>query len=115
MGNLLVRWLVLTAAVAITAYLLPGVSVDNFTAALIAALVLGIVNTLVRPILVLLTLPVTIVTLGLFILVINAALVLFTANVVSGFHVASFGWALIFAVVQVIVGSVLHAMVPDER
>lgn len=113
--NLLIRWLVSTAAIAITAYILPGVSVDTFTAALIAALVLGIINTLVKPVLLILTLPITLMTLGLFVVVINAALVLLTARIVPGFYVASFWWAILFGAVQAVVSWFLHAMVPGEE
>ncbi|WP_273874062.1 phage holin family protein, partial [Serratia ureilytica] len=84
------------------AYLLKGIHVAGFTSALIAALVLGLVNTLIRPILVILTLPVTILTLGLFIFIINALLFMFVGNVLSGFQVASFGSALL--------GSVLYSV-----
>ena len=100
---LLLDWLLATLAVAIAAYLLPGVMVDGFLAAAIAALVLGVVNALVRPLLLLLTLPLTILTLGLFTLVINAVLVLLTSAVVPGFSVANFWWAVLFSVVLVLV------------
>lgn len=113
--GLLIHWLISTVAVWVTAYILPGVSVDTFTAALVAALILGIVNTLIRPILVLLTLPITVLTLGLFVLVINAALVLFTSNIVPGFFVASFSWAILFGIVQAIVSGFLDAMIPDRN
>jgi putative membrane protein len=70
--KLIVRWLLLAGALLLVAYLYPGVTIASFTAALIAALVLGLLNTIVRPLLVLLTLPVTLITLGLFLFVINA-------------------------------------------
>jgi len=100
---LLARWIVNAAALLLVAYLYPGVAVTSFFAALIAALVLGIVNAVIRPILVLLTLPVTLVTLGLFIFVINALLFWFVANVVQGFAVTGFWAALI--------GSVLYSVI----
>jgi len=99
---LLARWIVNAAALLLVAYLYPGVAVTSFFAALIAALVLGIVNAVIRPILVLLTLPVTLVTLGLFIFVINALLFWFVANVVQGFAVSGF-WAAM-------VGSILYSV-----
>ena len=101
--KIIVRWLLLAAALLLVAYLYPGVAVTSFFAALIAALVLGIVNAVIRPILVLLTLPVTLVTLGLFIFVINALLFWFVANVVQGFAVTGFWAALI--------GSVLYSVI----
>ncbi|MEO8281194.1 MAG: phage holin family protein [Ideonella sp.] len=93
--KLIVRWLLLAAALLMVAYLYPGVSVTNFASAMIAAFVLGLFNTLLRPILVLLTLPVTLLTLGLFLFVINAAMFYLAANVLDGFSVTGFGAALI--------------------
>jgi putative membrane protein len=93
--KLIVRWLLLAAALLLVAYLYPGVSVRSFGAAMIAALVLGLFNTLLRPLLVLLTLPATLATLGLFLFVINALLFWAAASVISGFSVSGFGAALI--------------------
>ena len=93
--KLIARWLLLAAALLLVAYLYPGVSVSSFGAALIAALVLGLLNTLLRPVLVLLTLPVTLLTLGLFLFVINAAMFYLAARVLDGFNVSGFGAALI--------------------
>ena len=103
MLSLLARWLLNAAALLLVAYLYPGVMVETFFAAMIAALVLGLVNALVRPILVLLTLPVTILTLGLFLFVINALLFWFVAEIVQGFRVTGF-WAAL-------VGSVLYSVI----
>ena len=83
--RLIVRWLLLAAALLFVAYVYPGVAVVSFGSAMIAALVLGLLNTLVRPILVILTLPVTLITLGLFLFVINAAMFWAAANVLDGF------------------------------
>ncbi len=90
--SLLLRWLISTLSVMAAAYVVPGVSVKNFWAALIAALVIGLVNALVRPILLILTLPVNILTLGLFTLVINALMFWLASSIVRGFDVANF-WA----------------------
>lgn len=95
MLTLLARWIVNAGALLLVAYLYSGVQVGSFTAALVAALVLGLVNAVVRPILVILTLPVTILTLGIFLFVINALLFWFVAEVVKGFAVAGFMSALI--------------------
>ena len=103
MLSLLLRWVVNAAALLLVAYLYTGVQVTTFLAALIAALVLGLVNAVIRPILVILTLPVTILTLGLFIFVINALLFWFVAEVVKGFTVTGFMAALI--------GSVLYSVI----
>src|SRR6185312_3947392 len=103
MLSLLARWIVNAAALLLVAYLYPGVHVEGFTTALVAALLLGLVNALIRPILVLLTLPVTILTLGLFLFVINALLFWLVAEVVHGFTVAGFGAALL--------GSILYSVI----
>jgi putative membrane protein len=110
--HILINWLVTTVAILISAYLLPGVSVRSFGAALVTALVLGLINAFVRPILVILTLPLTILTLGLFIFVLNALLVLLTGAIVPGFSVQSFWWALLFSLVFSVVSFVLHRVVP---
>src|ERR1700755_3058516 len=95
MLTLLARWIINAAALMLVAYLYPGVHVESFVAALIAALVLGLVNAVVRPVLVLLTLPVTLLTLGLFLFVINALLFWLVAEVVKGFNVTGFLAALV--------------------
>ncbi len=108
--KLIFNWLVSAIAVAIAAYVLPGVSVDTVWSALITAVVLGGINLLIRPVILFLTLPINILTLGLFTLVINAVLVLLASAVVPGFQVASFWWALLFSIVLTIVNSVLHRL-----
>jgi putative membrane protein len=95
--RLLLVWILNAIALLAVAYLYPGVQVQDWKAAAIAALVLGLVNTLVKPILVLLTLPVTILTLGLFLLVINALLFWGVAQLIEGFHVNGFWAALLGA------------------
>lgn len=107
---MLVNLLISGLAVFISAYILPGVHVDGFFTALIAAVVLGIANMLVKPILVVLTLPITIITLGLFYFVINALIILLVARIVPGFQVDGFWWALIFALVLSLVGSFLNSL-----
>ncbi|HOX78212.1 MAG TPA: phage holin family protein [Bacteroidales bacterium] len=103
--KVLIRLLVYTCAVLLTAWLLPGVSVENFTTAVMVAISLAILNTFVRPILVFLTIPVTIVTLGIFLLVINALIILFIGKVIPGFTVDGFWWALLFSVILSIIAS----------
>ncbi len=98
--KILVRWLLLAAALLLVANVYSGVQVASFGAAMLAALVLGLLNTLVRPLLVVLTFPVTLVTLGLFLFVINALMFWAAASMVgSGFNVAGFGAALIGSVI----------------
>lgn len=98
MGFLL-HWAVVTAALWVAAYLIPGVTVGSLPALLVAALVLGLVNALVRPVLTILTLPITILTLGLFYFVVNGAAFALAAALVPGFDVAGFGSAMLGAFV----------------
>ena len=107
--KIVVRWLLLAAALLLVAHLYPGVQVANFSAAMIAALVLGLLNALLRPILVLLTLPVTVLTLGLFLFVINALMFYFAASLLDGFHVTGFVAALIGSLLYSLCGLVIDA------
>ena len=108
--KLLVLWLVNALALMAVAYLLPGITVASFITALIAALVLGLVNAVIRPILVLLTLPATLLTLGLFIFVINGLLFWFVGSFISGFVVAGFWWGVIGAIAYSVVSWALSAV-----
>lgn len=105
--NFLLQWLVSGLAIIITAYLLPGVRVTGFFAALVTALILGLINAFIRPVLILLTLPLNILTLGLFTLVINALLILLAAAIVPGFSVQGFWWALLFGLVLAVISYAL--------
>jgi len=105
----IINWLLITLAVFVSAELLPGVSIDNLYTAFLVAVVLGIINTFLKPILLILTLPINLFTLGLFTLVINAGLIMLTDKIVgSGFSVDGFWWALAFSLVMSIVQAVLH-------
>lgn len=106
----LIRLLVSALAAMLTAYLLPGVHLKSFVTALILALVLAILNLLVKPILIILTLPVTIFTLGLFLLVINAIIILLATKLVSGFTVDNFWWALLFSIVMSVIAGLMHSL-----
>ena len=105
--KLIVRWLLLAAALLLVANVYPGVTVASFSSAMIAALVLGLLNALVRPLLVLLTLPVTLITLGLFLFVINALMFWSASGLLSGFNVAGFSAALIGSVIYSLCGMVI--------
>ncbi|MEK7660081.1 MAG: phage holin family protein [Patescibacteria group bacterium] len=96
---LLARWLVSALALMATAYVIPGITVDSLYAALIVALVVGLLNAIVRPILIVLTLPITILTFGLFVFVINGAMLIIASSFLQGFHVDSWFTAIIGAVV----------------
>jgi len=109
--SFLLQWLVSGLAIIITAYILPGVKVEGFFAALVTALILGLINAVIRPVLILLTLPLNILTLGLFTLVINALLIMLAAAIVPGFFVQGFWWALLFGLVLAIVNFALGGIV----
>ena len=109
--RLLLVWLVNTASLIAVAYLMPSISVASFTTALVAALILGLVNTIIRPVLVLLTLPVTILTLGLFIFVINGLLFWMVGSWIEGFRVDGFWAGVLGAIVYSIVSWALSALV----
>jgi putative membrane protein len=107
----LIRWLLLAASLLLVAQLLPGVAVASFGSAMIAALVIGLLNNLLRPLLVLLTLPVTVLTLGLFLFVINAAMFWAAARFLDGFSVVSFGSALLGSLIYSVCGVVIDSAV----
>ena len=105
--KLIIRWLLLAAALLLVAHLYPGVVVKSFGSALLAAFVIGLFNTLLRPVLILLTLPVTLITLGLFLFVINATMFYAASSMLDGLHVASFGAALIGSLLYSLCGMVI--------
>lgn len=116
--KLLLKWLLSAAALLFVAYIYSGVEVKSFLAALIAAFVIGLFNAVLRPVLVVLTLPVTIVTIGLFLFVINALMFWAAASVLDGFHVTGFGAALlgslIYSVLGVLIESALGGLFTQE-
>jgi putative membrane protein len=111
----LLIWLLNAVALLLLSYLLPGVQIDGFFTALWVALLLGLVNAVVRPVLVLLTLPITLLTLGLFLLVINGLLFYLVAHLAAGFHVSSVGTAIVGALLYSLFSWVLHALVGTRR
>lgn len=108
--RLLAHIFVSALAVYVTARLLPGVHVDGFGTAVVAAVALGVINGVLRPLLLLLTLPLNLMTLGLLTFVIIGGCVLLAARLVPGFHIASFWWALAFSFVLWVVNSFFHAL-----
>jgi len=108
MVNLIVRILISAFSVYVSSQILPGVNVDSFQTALIVAVVLGVINMFIKPVLLLLTLPLTLVTFGLFAFVLNALLILATSNFVPGFTIDGFLWALIFSLVVSLISSFLN-------
>src|SRR5690606_19992331 len=110
--TLILVWLLNAVALLIVAYLLPGITVVGFGSALIAALVLGLLNMLVKPVLVLLTLPMSIVTLGLLLLVRNALLFWLAGSILRGFQVSGCGWAVAGAVLYSVISGLLSRLIP---
>ncbi|MDC6365752.1 MULTISPECIES: phage holin family protein [Flavobacteriaceae] len=113
--KLILRLLLNALAVIILSYLLPGVGVDTMVTAIIVAVVLSLLNFLVKPILVILTLPITILSLGLFLLVINAIIILIAAHFISGFEVTSIWWAILFSLLLSILQSILHSILKQDE
>ena len=116
--KLLAKWLLSAAALLAVAYLYSGVQISSYSAALIASLVIGLFNSVLRPILVILTLPVTVVTLGLFLFVINALMFWSAAGILDGFNVTGFAAALIgsliYSVLGVVIDSALQRLFPNQ-
>jgi putative membrane protein len=98
-GGCLTRLMLLSIAVMVGAWLLPGIEVESFWAVFWTAIVISLLNNIIRPVLIVITLPATVVTLGLFLFVVNAVIILMASAMVSGFHVDSFGSALLFSLV----------------
>jgi len=113
--RLVLVWLVNALALLALPYVFPGVKVDTFGAALIAALALGLINTLIRPLLILLTLPVTLLTIGLFIFVINGLLFWWVGSFVDGFHVSGFWSGFFGAIIYSIISWLLSALLPRKQ
>ena len=113
--RLVLVWLVNALALLALPYVFPGVKVDTFGAALIAALVLGLINALIRPLLILLTLPVTLLTLGLFIFVINGLLFWWVGSFVDGFHVSGFWSGFFGAIIYSIISWLLSMLLPRKQ
>jgi putative membrane protein len=115
MTGLLLRWLILTAAILAAAYLLIGIEVRDFLSAFMAAAVLGILNAVLRPLLILLTLPLNILSLGLFTFVINAFLLKMASGLIPGFEVHGFWTALAGALIITLVSGLLNALIGKEQ
>ena len=107
-NNFFVRLLLTALAILVTAYLLPGVHVTNFFWALLVAAVLALFNVTIKPLMVIITIPVTVFTLGLFLLVINAVVILIASAIIPGFMVEGFWWALAFSLVLYLINTIFH-------
>ena len=113
--NLLIGWLINAGALFSLPYILSGVTIANFTTAIIVALVLGLLNTIIRPILVILTLPINIISLGLFTLVINGFLFWLVTKMIDGFSVSGFWWAVIAAVVYSLISWAVSSLLTPKK
>ncbi len=107
---IIIKWLLSALAVIITAYIIPGILIASFWSALLVALFLGIINAVIKPILIIFTLPINILSLGLFTFVINALMILLTSSIVKGFDVDGFLSALMFSLVLSLVNYVLNSL-----
>ncbi|MDZ4205032.1 MAG: phage holin family protein [Bacteroidales bacterium] len=105
--NFLLRVLITAVAAIIAAWILPGVEIINFSTAIIFAFVLALMNAVLKPILVVLTIPITILTFGLFLLVINAGLIMLASHFIDGFLVNGFWWALLFSIILSLISGLL--------
>ncbi len=113
--KLIIKLLLTALAVVVLAKILPGVAVDGYGSAIIVAIVIALLRLLVRPILVILTLPITVVTFGLFLLIINAIIILMADYFVAGFAVASIWWALLFSLLLSLFQSILFSLLQDDK
>ena len=113
--NIIMRIIVTSLVAFGLSYILSGVQIDTFTTAIVLAIVLAILNAIVKPLLVFITFPITVVTLGLFLFVINALIILLADKFIKGFHVDGFWWALLFSLLLSIVTSVLYKEKSTEK
>ena len=109
--GLIVQIIISSLAVYLTAWLLPGISVKNYGTAIIVAVVLGLLNAILKPILQILSFPLTVLTLGLFLLVINTVIILLTSYLVGSFQVDNFWWALLFSIIMSVIVSILEGII----
>ena len=113
--KMILRILLSAVAVVLLAKLLPGVYVDSYTTAILVAFVISLLNFIVKPLLIILTLPVTILTLGLFLLIINALIILMAEGLIGGFSVDSIWWALLFSLLLSVLQSIFYSLLKEEK
>lgn len=113
--NFIVRLLLNAVAILLTSYLLPGVEIGDFWDAFILAAVLAIFNAVLKPVLIILTIPITVVTLGLFLIVINAGVLLLAVYFVDGTSIDGFWWAVLFGIIVSILNSILYGLAGDKE
>ena len=110
--QIIISWIVSAMVIFSIAYVLPGVHVANFTSALVVALILGIINAFVKPVLLIVTLPINILTLGFFTFILNAILILLVSQIVPGFVVDGFLWAFIFGIILSVANTFVNTLLP---
>jgi putative membrane protein len=110
-----IRFIVASISVVLTVYLLPGVELDHWSTAVFLAAILGLLNIFLKPILVIFTLPITVFTLGIFLIIINGLIVIIADRIIPGFKVDSFGWAIAFSLVLSILESMLESMLGIKK
>ncbi|MCC6252920.1 MAG: phage holin family protein [Bacteroidia bacterium] len=108
--NFIFKLVISTLAIVVTASILPGVSIDSPWTALVLAATLAFLNAIVKPLMIILTIPITIFTLGLFLIFINAFIILFATYIVDGFHVNNFWWAFLFGIILSLVTSIFESI-----
>lgn len=113
--KLILRLLLTAVAVVVLSEILPGISVDGFGTAVVVAIVLALLRLFVKPILIFLTLPLTIITFGLFLLIVNALIITMAGYLVGGFHVSTIWWALLFSLLLSLFQSVLFSLIGEKR
>lgn len=113
--KLIIKLLLTALAVVLLAQILPGVTVESYGSAVIVAIVIALLRLIVKPILVILTLPITIVTFGLFLLIINAIIILMAGYFVDSFEVATIWWALLFSLLLSLFQSILFSLLPEDK
>ncbi len=111
----LIRFFILIIAIFVSSYIIPGVRVDTFTALIITAIIIGVINTFIKPVLVLLTLPLTVVTFGIFLLILNGALILLVGRIVPGFYVSGLFSAILFSIGVSLVASFLEIVLGSKN
>ena len=109
-NSIILRLVVNTISIFIVAYILPGIHIEDFTSALIVALVLAVLNVTLKPLLIIITLPFTLITLGFFLLVINAMVIFLADDWVNGFQVDGFWWAVLFSILLSVVNGILYGL-----
>lgn len=109
--GIVLRLIILTLGVFVAAYVAPGINVEGYWPAIKAAILLGVINTFIKPVIIILTLPITVLTMGLFTVIINALILWFVGSVIAGFHVAGFLTALLGAVIISLISAVLNRLV----